>query len=158
MVGVFKATIGLLMDEGRDWLAQKLKEGDVTDKFRDWIVRGINAMLMDAIAWKDLGASMNFFKEGLALMYKVLEKANDSEDSTVPEASMETLETKLDACPPSTAGQTMVYLAEGMKNFTLTDSDESKKEALMRKRDSRMPVRRQPRPSATQRCARRRAY
>ena len=69
---------------------------------------------------------MNFFKEGLALMEKVLEKANDSEDSTVLEASME----KLDACPlPSTAGrETTVYLAEGMKNFTLTDSDESKKE------------------------------
>lgn len=84
VVGVLRATIGLLMDEGRDWLAQKLKEGDVTDeKFRDWIVREINAMnlKLDAIAWKDLGASMNFFKEGLALLYKVLEKANDSEDS-----------------------------------------------------------------------------
>lgn len=44
---------------------------------------------------------------------------------------MEMLETKLDACPPSsTAGQATVYLAGGMKNFTLTDSDESKKEAL----------------------------
>lgn len=130
VVGVLKATFGLLMDESRDWLAQKLKEGDVTDeKFRDCIVREINAMnlKLDAIAWKDLGASMNFFKEGLALMYKVLEKANDSEDSTVLEASME----KLDAWPlSSTAGQTTVYLAEGMKNVTLTDSDESKKEVL----------------------------
>lgn len=129
-VGAFKATVGALMDETRDWLAQKLKEGDVTDeKLRDLIVREIDAMnlKLDAIAWKDLGASMNFFKEGLALMEKVLEKANDSEDSTVLEASME----KLDACPlPSTAGQTTVYLAEGMRNFTLTDSDESKKEVL----------------------------
>lgn len=32
VVGVLRATIGLLMDEGRDWLAQKLKEGDVTDE------------------------------------------------------------------------------------------------------------------------------
>lgn len=130
MVGVFKATIGLLMDEGRDWLAEKLKEGDVTDeKFRDWIVREINAMnlKLDAIAWKDLGASMNFFKEGLTLMYKVLEKVNDSEHGMVHEASMETLH----ACSlSSTAGQTTVCLAEGMKNFTLTDSGESKKEAL----------------------------
>jgi len=123
VVGVFKATVGLLIDEGRDWLAEKLKEGDVTDeKFRDRIVREINAMnlKLDAIAWKDLGASMNFFKEGLALMYKVLEKVSNSEESVV-----------LDACSlSSTAGQTTVYLAEGMKNFTLTDSDESQKEAL----------------------------
>ena len=36
VINAFKATIGLLMDEGRDWLAQKLKEGDVTDeKFND---------------------------------------------------------------------------------------------------------------------------
>ena len=35
-VGAFKATVGALMDETRDWLAQKLKEGDVTDeKLRD---------------------------------------------------------------------------------------------------------------------------
>lgn len=41
-VGAFKATVGALMDETRDWLAQKLKEGDVTDeKLRDLIVREI---------------------------------------------------------------------------------------------------------------------
>ena len=130
VVRVFKATIGLLMDKGRDRLAEKLKEGDVADeKFRDWILREINAMnlKLDAIAWKDLGASMNFFKEGLVLMYKVLEKVNDNEDNMLHEASME----MLDASPLSpAAGQTMVYLAEGMKNVMLTDSDESKKEAL----------------------------
>lgn len=130
MVGVFKATIGLLIDKGRDWLAEKLREGDVTDEtFRDLIVREINAMnlKLDAIARKDLGASMNFLTEGLALMYKVLEKVDDSEDRIVHEASMK----MLDACSLSTtACQTTVYLAEGMKNFTLTDSDESKKEAL----------------------------
>ena len=40
----------------------------------------------------------------------------------VNEASTEILE----ACTLSpAAGQTMIYLAEGMKNVTLTDSDES---------------------------------
>ena len=130
VLSVFKVTIGFLIDKCRDCLAEKFKEGDVTDeKVRDWVIREINAMnlKLDAIARKDLGASMNFFTEGLALMYKVLEKVDDSEDSTVHEPSMEIL----DACSLSTiAGQTTVYLAEGMKNFTLTDLDESKKEAL----------------------------
>ena len=40
---VFKATIGLLVNKGRDMAAEKLKEGDVTDqKFRGLIVREIN--------------------------------------------------------------------------------------------------------------------
>ena len=36
---VFKATIGLLINKARDTVAEKLKEGDVTDeKFRSLIV------------------------------------------------------------------------------------------------------------------------
>ena len=134
MVGVFKATIGLLIDKGRDWLAEKLREGDVTDEeIRDFIVREINAMnlKLDAIARKDLGASMNFFTEGLTLMYKVLENVDDSEDRKVRRKVHEASMKMLDACSLSTSAcQTTVYLAEGMKNFRLTDSDESKKEAL----------------------------
>ena len=45
VLSVFKVTVGLLIDKGRDCLAEKLKEGDVTDeKFRDWVIREINAM------------------------------------------------------------------------------------------------------------------
>ena len=71
MVGAFKRTIGLLIDESRYWLAEKLKEGDVADeKFRHRIVRGISVMnlTLDAMALKDLGANMNFFRERLVLM------------------------------------------------------------------------------------------
>ena len=43
VTSVFKATIGLLMNKGRDKAAERLKEGDVTDqKFRGLIVREID--------------------------------------------------------------------------------------------------------------------
>lgn len=116
LYGVFKATIGLLISKCRDVLAEKLKEGDVTDeKFRDWIVREIDAInsKLDSIAWKDLGASINFFKEGIVLMYEVFGKSGT-------EAAMEIEETHLDAS----------LLGEGMKNVALTDADKSAKSAL----------------------------
>lgn len=126
MVGVFKATLGFV-DKSRDLLAEELKEGDVTDeKLRNWIVREIDAMnlKLDAIAWKDLGASMDFFKEGLVLMCNVFEKTNNSKDSAVPDAA------KDDTLLSSTAGLTTVYLAERVKNLALTELDESTKEVL----------------------------
>ena len=66
---VFKATIGLLVNKGRDKAAERLKEGDVTDqKFRGLIIREIEDSVkckLDALARKDLLASMSFFKEGI---------------------------------------------------------------------------------------------
>ena len=39
---VFKATIGLIVDKGRDVAAERMKEGDVADqKFRSLIVRDL---------------------------------------------------------------------------------------------------------------------
>ena len=59
---VFKATIGLLVDKGRDKAAEKLKEGDVTDqKFRGLIVREIDDIKskLDGLSRKDLVASID---------------------------------------------------------------------------------------------------
>jgi len=43
VTAVFKATIGLLVNKGRDKAAERLKEGDVTEqKFRSVIVREID--------------------------------------------------------------------------------------------------------------------
>lgn len=45
ITAVFKTTIGLLVNKGRDKLAEKLNEGDVTDqKFRGLIVREMDEM------------------------------------------------------------------------------------------------------------------
>ena len=43
ITAVFKLTVGLLVNKGRDKAAEKLKDGDVTDeKFRGLIVREID--------------------------------------------------------------------------------------------------------------------
>ena len=81
ITAVFKATIGLLVNKGRDKLAEKLNEGDVTDqKFRGLIVREIDEIKskLDGLARKDLLASISLFKEGIELLYEVFESARPS--------------------------------------------------------------------------------
>ena len=81
ITAVFKVTIGLLVNKGRDKLAEKLNEGDVTDqKFRGLIVREIDEIKskLDGLARKDLLASISLFKEGIELLYEVFESARPS--------------------------------------------------------------------------------
>ena len=69
---VFKVTIGLLVNKGRDKVAEKLKDGDITDqKFRGLIVREIDDIKskLDGLSRKDLLASISFFEEGIELLY-----------------------------------------------------------------------------------------
>ena len=73
---LFKATIGLLVNKGRDKAAEILKDGDVTDqKFRSLIVREIDDIKskLDALSRKDLEASISFFEEGIMLLYEVFD-------------------------------------------------------------------------------------
>ena len=56
ITAVFNATIGLVVNKGRDKLAEKLNEGDVTDqKFRGLVVREIDELKskLDGLARKD---------------------------------------------------------------------------------------------------------
>ena len=65
ITAVFKATIGWLVDKGRDEAAKKLKDGDVTDQqFRGIIVREIDDMKskLDGLSRKDLLACISFFR------------------------------------------------------------------------------------------------
>ena len=83
ITAVFKATIGLLVNKGRDKLAGKLNEGDVTDqKFRGLIVREIDEIKskLDGLARKDLLASISLFKEGIVLLYELFESARPSSE------------------------------------------------------------------------------
>ena len=83
ITAVFKATIGLLVNKGRDKLAEKLKEGDVTDqKFRSLVVREIDEIKskLDGLAGKDLEASISVFKEGILLLYDVFASARSSSE------------------------------------------------------------------------------
>ena len=83
ITAVFKATIGMLVNKGRDKLAEKLNEGDVTDqKFRGLIVREIDEIKsnLDGLARKDLLASISLFKEGIVLLYELFESARPSSE------------------------------------------------------------------------------
>ena len=73
---VFKATIGLIVDKGRDVAAERLKEGDVADqKFRSLIVRDLKEIhyKLDALSQKDLKAAIDFFETGLGCLYRAFD-------------------------------------------------------------------------------------
>ena len=119
VTAVFKATIGLIVNKGRDKAAERLREGDITEqKFRSAIVREIDDIKskLDGLSKKDLLASISFFEEGIELLYEVFDKARcRSEGDEVPVRA---------ACAEAFA------LAEGMRNVELTGLDESATRAL----------------------------
>ncbi len=119
VTAVFKATIGLLVNKGRDKAAEKLKDGDVTDqKFRGLIVREIDDIKskLDGISRKDLLASISFFEEGIELLYKVFDKARSRSEYGAVTTQADCAE--------------VVSLAEGVRSLELTDLHESAARAL----------------------------
>lgn len=72
---VLRGTIGLLLKKGRQSASKKLRDGDVADEqLRSWIVDemdNVNSKL-DAMARKDLGASISHFKQGVILLNKAM--------------------------------------------------------------------------------------
>ncbi|XP_078378127.1 uncharacterized protein LOC144661295 [Oculina patagonica] len=112
VTAVFKATIGLLVNKGRDKAAEKLKDGDVTDqKFRGLIVREIDDIKkkLDGLSRKDLGTSISFFKEGIVLLCEMFcEAGSRSEHGAIPS--------------PAGCAEALV---KGVGNLDLTDLDES---------------------------------
>ena len=116
ITAVFNATIGLVVNKGRDKLAEKLDEGDVTDqKFRGMIVREIDEIKkkLDGLARKDLLASISFFEEGIVLLYELFEKARF--DSTGDNSAVTSQ--GADAEP--------FCLTRGLRQMTLTGLDEA---------------------------------
>ena len=115
ITALFKATIGLLVSKGRNKLAEKLNEGDVTDqKFRGLIVREIDEIKskLDGLARKDLLASISLFKEGIDSLYEVFESARPSREHRAVEAA-------------ATACVEPFDTAKEMRKLQLTALDES---------------------------------
>ena len=115
ITAVFKATIGLLVNKGRDKLAEKLNEGDVTDqKFRGLIVREIDEIKskLDGLARKDLLASISLFKEGIELLYEVFESARPSSEHRAITAA-------------ATASVEQFDIAKEIRKLDLSSLDES---------------------------------
>jgi len=68
VMAILKATVGKLLDRRRKMVADRPKEGDVTDgQFRILIVGEIDEIKskLDGIARANLLASISFFKEGI---------------------------------------------------------------------------------------------
>ena len=136
---VFKATIGLLINKARDTVAEKLKEGDVTDeKFRSLIVREIDQInkKLDGLARKDLLSSISAFKEGIAILFDVFDKANkgvkEPEKNVTEQAAAAAATTVQSASLQSSASTEAkaVSLANKLANLPLIDLDESSKDLL----------------------------
>ena len=121
VTAVFKATIGLLVNKGRDKAAEELKESDVTDqKFRGLIVREIDdikSKLYGVRARKYLLPSISFFEEGIEFLYEVFEKARSRSEHGA-------------GTTQAAAGDEVVSLAKGMIKLELNDLDESAARAL----------------------------
>lgn len=107
----------------RDHAASRLRGGDLNDeKCRQIIVRELDDIKskLDALAKKDLGASLRFFKEGVARLYGSLETSHESCDdtSTSPESVKDPTEVEgATVMPPVTQAEQDVV----QRVYDLTD-------------------------------------
>ena len=133
---VFKATIGLIVDKGRDVAAERMKEGDVTDqKFRSLIVRDLKEIhyKLDALSQKDLKAAVDFFETGLGCLYKAFDtmrSANVSLGAAKVSERNEEGDFKQVTLPSDTDPEKTIVLADGIRNMQLTELDETTKSLL----------------------------
>ena len=119
---VFKTTIGLLVNQGKD---QRLpNEGEITDpKYLGLIVRQIDdskSKLDELPRLEDLLAGISFVEEGIELLYEVFEKARTRSEygSITAQAAA------------GTDSDGAVSLAKSIKKLELTDMDESASRVL----------------------------
>ena len=133
---VFKVTIGLIVDKGRDVAAERMKEGDVTDqKFRSLIVRDLKEIhgKLDALSQKDLNAAIDFFETGLGCLYKAVDtmrSANVSLGAAKVSERNEEDDFKQVTLPSDTDPEKTLVLADGIRNMQLTELDETTKSLL----------------------------
>ena len=130
---VFKATIGLIVDKGRDVAAEKMKEGDVTDqKFRSLIVRDLKEIenKLVALSQRDLMAAVDFFEIGLICLYRAFDtmrSANVSLGAVKVSERNEEDAFKQISLPSDTDPEKTIVLADGIRNMQLTELDETTK-------------------------------
>ena len=132
---VFKATIGLIVDKGRDVAAERMKEGDVADqKFRSLIVRDLKEIhyKLDALSQKDLNAAIDFFETGLGCLYKAVDTMRSANVSLGAAKVSERNEDdfKQVTLPSDTDPEKTLVLADGIRNMQLTELDETTKSLL----------------------------
>ena len=136
ILAVFKATIGLIVDKGRDVAAERMKEGDVADqKFRSLIVRDLKEIhnKLDALSQKDLKAAVDFFETGLGCLYRAFDtmhSANVSLGASKVSERNEEDDLKEITLPSDADPEKTIVLADGIRNMQLTELDETTKSLL----------------------------
>ena len=131
IAAILKATVGLLVNKGRNVAAEKLKDGDVTnEQLRNLIVRELDDIKskLDGIARKDLLTSIGFFKEGLVYLYKV--KPNEEDGKKTQQREERAARPLKQEFGSSEARVKIVSLVEEMRSLQLTDRDNSSARAL----------------------------
>ena len=132
VTAALEATIGLLLNKGRDKLTESLKGGDVTNEtVRNWIVREINAVSskLNGLARKDLNTSINHFRTGLVYLFEVLKKTQCGDDgSTAEHNSVEMDVNHSSYSLPSSV--TAVNIPETLNRWKLADLNDADNRAL----------------------------
>ena len=132
ITAAFKATFGLLVNKARDKAAEKLKEGDVTDKrLRDLIQREIDGIKskLDGLARKDLLAAIDAFEAGVRYLYQAMDADADAAMTGEGERGNEEKLDAVSSVSPTPMVNT-VALATEMGKMELTDLNEETKRAL----------------------------
>ena len=136
ITAVFKATIGLIVDKGRDVAAERMKEGDVADqKFRSLIVRDLKEIhnKLDALSRTDLTAAVDFFETGLKFLYRAFDtkhSANVGLGAAKVAERNEEEDFKEITFPSDTDPEKTKVLADGIRNMQLNELDETTKSLL----------------------------
>ena len=131
IAAILKATVGLLVNKGRNVAAEKLKDGDVTnEQLRNLIVSELDDIKskLDGIARKDLLTSIGFFKEGLVYLYKV--KPNEEDGKKTQQGEDRAATPLKQEVGSSEASVKTLSLVEEMRSLQLTDRDNSSAGAL----------------------------
>ena len=77
---ILSFTVGLLYDKARDSVADKLKDGDLTDEtMRKIIVKDLTDIKtkLDCLSLKELDASNSFLKEGVRFLHLAVDQSNE---------------------------------------------------------------------------------
>ncbi|KAK2550956.1 hypothetical protein P5673_028341 [Acropora cervicornis] len=128
---ILKATVGLLVNKGRNVAAEKLKEGDVTnEQLCNLIVSELDDIKskLDGIARNDLLTSISFFKEGLFYLYK--QKTNEEDGNMTQQKEERAAKPLRQELGSSEASVKTVSVVEEMRSLQLTDRDNSSARAL----------------------------
>ena len=136
IAAVFKATIGLIVNKGRDAAAERLKEGDVADqRFRGMIVREIEDIKtrLDGLARMAFLAAIDAFEAGLRYLYQAI----DTETGVATLPARQGIEGHLKemSSPSASAAMKTVSLTAGIRNMEHKELSDKTKRALSEAKD-----------------------